>query len=108
MGRGESSGKKQQYGLFKPPRHKDLSSVITYESIPAARRAAQTLIGMFVQTRSREKRLTILRATYYAANRAEAGAKNSLFSSATKKRWRKIAQIYRNAAEWMSRHYNSS
>ena len=92
-------------GLFKPAKHKDLARIVTFESVSAARRAAEKLKKMFEEAESRERKLTILRATQYAANRAKAGAKNPKFSLTTRRKWLEIAKVYEDAAEWMIRKY---
>ena len=92
-------------GLFKPAKHKDIAEIVTYESISKARKAASQLKKMFQRARTRKRKLTILQATQYAANRARAGAKNPKFTPATKRKWREISKIYENASEWMERRY---
>ena len=96
--------KKKKGDLFKPPKHKDLARIVTFESVRGAEEACKKLENMFKHA-SKKKKLTILRATQYAANRARAGAKNPKFSSSTKRKWREIAEIYEETSDWMQKHY---
>ncbi len=98
-------GKSKKGDLFKPPKHKDLARIVTFRSIKGAEEACKKLENLFKHARSKERKLTILRATQYAANRARAGAKNPKFSPSTKKKWKEIAEIYEDASDWMQEHY---
>ena len=98
-------GKSKRGDLFKPPKHKDLAQIVTFRSIKGAEEACKKLENLFKHARSKERKLTILRATQYAANRARAGAKNPKFSPSTKKKWKEIAEIYEEASDWMQEHY---
>ena len=103
-----SKGRRRGGGLFKPARHKDLARIVTFESVSDARKAAKKLKQMFKNAKSCERKLTIYRATQYAANRARAGAKNPKFSPQTKKKWREVAEVYEAAAEWMEKRYGTT
>jgi len=99
-------GKSKKKGdLFKPPKHKDLAQIVTFKSIKGAEEACKKLENLFKHARSKDRKLTILRATQYAANRERAGAKNPKFSPKTKKKWQEIAEIYEEASDWMQEHY---
>ena len=100
---GRSKSKKGD--LFKPPKHKDLARIVTFRSINGAEEACRKLINLFKHARSKERKLTILRATQYAVNRARAGAKNPKFSPSTRRKWLEIAEIYEEASDWMQEHY---
>ncbi len=91
--------------LFKPPKHKDLARIVTFESIKGAKEACKKLENLFKHAKSKKRKLTILRATQYSANRARAGAKNPKFSPSTKRKWMEIAEIYEKASDWMQEHY---
>ena len=108
MARKKRSKRSNKGGLFKPPRHKDLARIVTFESVSDARKAAKKLKQMFKNAKSCERKLTIYRATQYAANRARAGAKNPKFSPQTKRKWRKAAEVYEAAAEWMEKRYGTT
>ncbi len=107
--RGGKGGRKKKRsrkggGLFKPPRHKDLAKIVTFESVSGARQAARKLKQLF-KNASCERKLIILRATQYAANRAKAGAKNPKFSASTKRKWLQVSRIYEKASDWMEKRY---
>ncbi len=95
-------------GLFQPAKHKDLARIVTFESVEDAKRAARKLKQMFQNARTCKRKLVIYRATQYAANRARAGAKNPKFSPQTKRKWREVAEIYEDAAEWMEKRYGTT
>jgi len=97
--------RKRGGGLFKPPKHKDLARIVTFESVKDAEKAAKRLKELFRKTRNCKRKLIIYKATMYAANRAKAGAKNPKFSIATKRKWRKVSRIYAQAAKWMQKRY---
>lgn len=98
-------------GLFKPPRHKWIAEIVTFESPAKAREAARKLVTYVKQGKKgklkigQKRALTILRALNYAANRAEAAAKNPNLKPDTRKELQQIAKIYRKAAEKVSRIY---
>jgi len=99
-------------GLYKPPKHRDLAAVVTFESVSGARKAASKLKKMFRSAlrQGRLKRaLTIKKATQYAANRALATARNHpSLKPKTRARLRKIAKIYDSAEEWMKKQYEKA
>jgi len=98
-------------GLFRPARHKWIADIITFESPEAARAAARKLVtyvrtGYNGRLRIGQKRaLEILRALNYAANRAEAAAKNPKLKPGKKRELREIAAIYRDAAGQVQKTY---
>ena len=100
-----TSMRKKKGDLFKPPKHKDLAQIVTFESLSGAEQAVKKLKRLFESAKTRKRKLTILRSTKYAANRARAGAKNPKFSPQTKRKWLKIAEIYEKASDWMQKHY---
>ena len=98
--------KKTKGGLYKPPKHRDLSRIVTFESVEGAKKAAKELDELFHSARTRKRKLTILKATNYAATRARVTAKrNPLFKPPTRRKWLKIASIYERAAEKMDKEY---
>ena len=99
------SMRKKKGDLFKPPKHKDLARIVTFESIHGAEQACRKLERLFKSAKTKKKKLTILRATQYATNRARAGAKNPKFSPQTKRKWLEIAEIYEKTSDWMQKHY---
>ena len=104
--RSRSRKKKDDRGLFKPAKHKDLAEIVTFESVTKAKDAAEELEELFEKARTRKRRLTILRAAQYAANRARAAAKNPKFKPSTKKRLRKIAEVYEELSEELEDWYH--
>ena len=96
--------KRTKWGLFKPPSHQWLAEIVTFESITGAMEAARRLKNIFKRS-SLSKKLTILRATQYAANRARAFAKRKDLSPEVRRRLLRIAQIYEAASDWMQRQY---
>ena len=105
MGKRKKRNRSKKRGLFKPARHKDLARIVTFRSVTEAQQATKKLRIMFKKAGC-ERKLTILKATQYAANRAKAGAKNPKFRPETKRKWRKISKIYEDASEWMEKHYD--
>ena len=102
---GVVKGRKSGSGLFKPPRHKWIADIVSFENPKEAREAAKRLVRALERGRIGKRKvgkrtaLTIARALNYAANRAEASAKRKGLSSEERKELREIAKIYREAAE---------
>ena len=96
----------RRIGMFLPARHRYLSEIVTFRSITGAREAARQLRRLYDEAKTRQKKLTILRAVVLAANRAEVAAKrHPSFSPEVRRRWKRIAQIYRSLAEELKREY---
>ena len=96
----------RRIGMFLPARHRYLSEVVTFRNITGAREAARRLRRLYDEAKTRQKKLTILRAVVLAANRAEVAAKkHPSFSPAVRRRWKRIAQIYRRLAEELKHKY---
>jgi len=94
--------------LFKPAKHRDLARIVTFEGITKAQKASRELQKKFdaaLKRGDRERALIILRATQYAANRARAGSKNPRFKRETRRKWRRISEIYEKRSEIMERKY---
>ena len=98
--------KKGKKGLFRPPKHKFLERIITFDSVSAARKAARKLVnslerGRLGKMRIGQKRaLTICRALQNAANRAEVSAsKNPVFKKQTRVKWKSVSEVYEKAAD---------
>ncbi len=96
--------KRTKWGLFKPATHGWIAEIVTFETITGAAEAARKLKNAFKRANIRGK-LTILRATQYAANRARAAAKRKDLTPEVRRRLLKIAQIYEAASDWMQRQY---
>ena len=100
-------------GLFKPPRHKWLARIITFESANAARRAARRLLNALKRGRlgarriGRKLALTIARALQYAANRAKAAAKRRSLSKRERRQLLAVSKIYDRAAKQAFKIYHS-
>ena len=98
-------------GLFKPPKHKWIADIVTFESPTKARKAAKALVSYLSSGRKgkmkigKTRALAIVRALNYASNRAEAASRNPKLKPATKRELREISKIYKNAAEKASRIY---
>ena len=97
--RGKSRSKSKGSGLFKPPRHKWIADIVSFESPSKARKAARKLVREVEKSKRRNKALTIARALTYAANRAEASAKRKNLSPKERRELKEIAEIYRDAAD---------
>ena len=96
----------RRIGMFLPARHRYLSEIITFRSISGAHEAVRQLRRLYHEAKTREKKLTILRAVVLAANRAETAAKkHPSFSPEVRRRWKRIAQIYRSLAEELKHKY---
>jgi hypothetical protein len=91
-------------GLFKPPKHKWLAEIISFETPSKARKSAKRLLNALRRGRIHGRRigrrtaLTILKALVYAANRAKASAKRRNLSRKEKHELLQVAKIYRKAA----------
>ena len=103
--RRHGSKKSRGNGLFKPPRHKWIAEIVTFESPGKAERAARRLVNI-VKTAPRGKALTVLRALNYAANRAEASAQRSNLSAKERSELIRVSRIYREATEKASEIYH--
>ena len=92
-------------GLFKPPKHRWLAELITFEDPKKARESAGKLVRGLKRGRvgrrkiGRKRALTTARALSYAANRAEASAKRRNLSAEERKELKEIARIYRDASK---------
>ena len=96
----------RRIGMFLPARHRYLSEIVTFRSITGAKEAARKLRHLYDEAKTRQKKLTILRAVVLAANRAEVAAKrHPSFSPEVRRRWERIAQIYRSLAEELKHKY---
>ena len=103
--RHRSRSRSKKGGLFKPPRHKWIADIVSFETPSKARKAARKLLDIMEESR-RKKALTILRALNYAANRAEAAAKRRNLSPKERQELKTISEIYREAAEKASKLYH--
>jgi hypothetical protein len=98
--------------LFKPPRHKWIADIVSFTTPKEAREAARKLIRILERGRhgrlriGRERALEIVRALYYASNRARASARRHNLSRKEKHELHEIARIYRRAAEKADRIYH--
>ena len=98
-------------GLFKPPKHKWLAKIVCFETLKCAREATKTLVRALERGRlgkldiGPKRALTIVRALFYAANRAEAAARRRNLSRKEREELRRIHKIYREAAEKADRIY---
>jgi len=96
----------RRIGMFLPARHRYLSEIITFRSVEDAIRAANRLRALYDQAKTREKKLTILRAAVLAANRAKVAAeRHPSFSPQVRRKWMRISQIYRDVAEDLKYRY---
>ena len=94
------------YGLFRPPRHKDLAEIVSFRSVEEARKAARVLKRLYLRARSRERRLTILRAVVLAANRARVFAeRHPNISPEVRERLLKVSKVYRRLADRLKADY---
>ena len=97
--------------LFKPPRHKWIADIVTFENPEKARVAARKLVNYIKMGRKGDLRigqaraLAIVRALNYSANRARASAKRKNLSAKERKELREIARIYRRAYERAAKIY---
>lgn len=111
--RSKRRSRKGDGGLFKPPRHKWLAEIVTFEDPSRAEGAARRLVNALRRGRigrrrvGRKTALTILRALNYAANRAEASARRRNLSPMERSELLRISDIYREAAEEASEIYHS-
>jgi len=87
--------------MFGKPKHKYLRDIISIRSPEAATGSVRELTREFFQSKTKVKRLRIARAAQLAANRALASAKRQTVSPRERAELRKVARIYRDAAERM-------
>ena len=110
---GKKRSRKKDSGLFKPPKHKWIADIVTFESPGRAERAAERLVNAIRRGRigrrrvGRKTALTILRSLNYAANRAAASARRRNLSPMERSELLRISDIYREAAEEASEIYHS-
>jgi len=92
--------------FYQPAHHKYLAEIVTFRSVEAARDACQRLKQLYREAKTRDKRLTILRAVVLAANRAKVMAqKHPHLKPETRKRLMRIAKIYRELADKLKEDY---
>ena len=96
--RGRSKSRSKKGGLFKPPKHKDIAKIVSFETPSKARKAAKKLLSMMKRAR-RKRALVILKALNYAANRAKAAAKRRNLSPKERRELKQISKIYRQATK---------
>lgn len=87
--------------LFFDPHYKYLAETVDFRSPTHAELAANQLVSMFNQARTRNKKRKIKWATVSAANRCNASAKSPKLSDARKQELKKMETIYREAYERM-------
>lgn len=99
-------------GLFKPPAHKWIANIVTFENPAKARAGARKLVN-YVRTGrkgslkiGRYRALAIVRALNYAANRAKAAAKRKNLSPKERRELLEISRIYRRAYERAAEIYH--
>ena len=106
-----STGKKSD-GLFRPPKHKWLSKVVSVNDPEEAREAADKLVkalerGRIGRIRIGGKRaLTIVQALNCAANRAETSLRRKNLSPKERREYKQVERIYRRATERARRIYH--
>ena len=105
MGKRKSKKSQKEGSLFRPPKHKWLADIITFEKVGDARRAAKRLVNGLKRKRigdlkiGRERALAIARSLQNAANRARASAKRKNLSQKERKKLLSIARVYDKAAD---------
>lgn len=86
-------------GLFKPPRWKYLSKIVSFESPSKARKASKQLLREIRDSKRKDAALRRARALQYAANRAKASLNRENLSPRERSELKRIAKIYDEAAE---------
>jgi len=105
MGKGRK-GKSRGSGLFKPPRWKYLSEIVSFENPSKARKSARALLESVKEAKRRDKALREARALTYAANRAKASLNRKNLSPKERRETKEVYEIYRKAAERAWEIYN--
>ena len=96
----------RQKTLFGPRRWGYLQRTVKVSSVPEARYATQQLWRMFVEAKSRKKKLKILRATVMAKNIAGAMLKRKGLSASEKQEVYGVIHEYYSTVEQMKKRYN--
>ena len=92
--------------FYRPAHHKYLAEIITFKSVSAAEDAARRLKQLYKEAKTRDKRLTILRAVVLAANRAKVAARRHPYlKPSTRERLLKVARVYRKLADELKADY---
>ena len=92
--------------LFRePPAHPELARIISFVNPKEAERSAKELKSMFRKETSKARKLEILRATIYAANRAEAFSRKRNLSRKEREEIRRIHNIYKDAYQELDEEY---
>ena len=100
-------------GLFRPPRHKWLAKIVTFESVEAASKAARKLVNALKHKRiggrkiGRKLALAIARSLQNAANRAKAMLRRRNLRKTTRKRFKALYRVYDRAAKQAFQIYHS-
>lgn len=89
--------------IYGPPESKQLAGEVHARSEADARRSAASLEKDFRESKTREKKVHVYRATLEEANRLEIGSNNSNNSPEARMRLRKEEGIFRAKADSMHR-----
>ena len=94
-------------GLFKPPRWRYLADIVSFVNPEEARGSVLELKKQFENAKTRDKRLRIIRAAIYAANRAKAIAeRHPNISDRERHELLEVSEIYRECADELLRKYH--
>ena len=94
-------------GLFKPARWRYLSEIVSFVNPEEARGSVLELKKQFENAKTRDKRLRIIRAAIYAANRAKAIAEHHPnISDRERRELLEVSEIYRDCADELLRKYH--
>ncbi len=101
MARKKGGKKGRKRSLFGPARHPKYAKIVKFTTIKDARESARRLLREFKSAKTRDKAVRVKRVTVLAANRAEAAAKRRKLSKRERHQLRRIAEVYRKAADRM-------
>ncbi len=87
--------------LFSDPKYQKYGLLVSYVNPTEARESVRNLNREFQKSRTRKKRIRILRVTVLAANRAKASAQRKRLSPKERKELYEISSIYRKSANQM-------
>jgi len=97
---GKRKSKSRGSGLFKPPRWKHLSEVISYRSPSEARKSARQILKELKEVKRKDAALRRARALQRAANETKViYRKKKGLSPKERREFKEISKIYEEAAK---------
>lgn len=91
--------------LFKQPTYKYLAELITFKSVKGAERSVLKAEKIFKKSKTKEKKLRVVRSIQYAENRIHGSLAKKGLRPETKKRFKAIKRTYGDSADYLWDEY---